>query len=538
MVKLLLKATIAVLVALALLVGPASMASAVSWGDLDDATVESYGISLAQISRVSGGFPDGTWQPWRGITRAQFAKMACAAFAIDPVHPLVPSFSDLSPADYFYEYVEGVHLAGLMQGVGEGLFAPSSSITREQAAAVVARKVAADQNHDLGRMTEGEIAAALQGFPDAAFLSAGLRAEMAFAVTERLIKGGTSGKLNPHGSMSRIAAAALLIRAMQPRPLRLDETDNGSTVALQVGDMVEVVLKGNPTTGYGWRTVLADEDAGILQQMGEPAYVPDSGLIGAGGTYTFVFKALKAGEALLTLVYERPWESVPPLETFAVTVQVEALALDGTVWSLEGWSISSLYPGDFEITASFKDGRISGKAAVNSYSGPYSAGPGGEFTVGELASTLMAGPEPAMRAERLYFELLRQARLYHMIDGRLTLLDANGNELLIFAPSGSVLDSGIEGEVWIGPISPVSRPGDPDSEPYSAVIRIRSISDDRVLAEVTSGEDGRFRITLVPGRYLLEPQQGDPLPRASTQEVTVVAGQFTHVRIDYDSGIR
>jgi heat shock protein HslJ len=106
--------------------------------------------------------------------------------------------------------------------------------------------------------------------------------------------------------------------------------------------------------------------------------------------------------------------------------------LDGTAWALEGWSISSLYPGDFEITAAFKDGRMSGKAAVNNYFGPYAADPSGVFSVGALASTKMAGPEPAMRAERVYLDLLERAHSYRLDDGRLILFDANGNELLVF----------------------------------------------------------------------------------------------------------
>jgi heat shock protein HslJ len=131
-------------------------------------------------------------------------------------------------------------------------------------------------------------------------------------------------------------------------------------------------------------------------------------------------------------VYQRSWETVPPLETFAVTVNVEESRLDGTAWRLEGWSVSSLYPGDFDITAAFKDGQISGKSAVNSYSGPYTAGSSGDFSAGPLTYTEMAGPEPAMRAEGLYFELLDRARSYLVGDGRLTLRDANGNELLVF----------------------------------------------------------------------------------------------------------
>ena len=107
--------------------------------------------------------------------------------------------------------------------------------------------------------------------------------------------------------------------------------------------------------------------------------------------------------------------------------------LVGTAWRLSGWSLSSLDPNDFTITAAFADGKISGKSAVNTYGGPYTEGPGDAFSVGDLASTMMAGPEPDMRAETAYLTLLAQAKSYKLDGGGLTLFDENGNESLIFA---------------------------------------------------------------------------------------------------------
>ncbi|MCZ7555166.1 MAG: META domain-containing protein [Bacteroidia bacterium] len=106
--------------------------------------------------------------------------------------------------------------------------------------------------------------------------------------------------------------------------------------------------------------------------------------------------------------------------------------LDGTQWRLVAWSVSSLHPGDFTITADFSGGRMSGTAAVNLYGGPYSTTAGGGFSVGSLSMTEMAGPEDAMRAEALYVQLLLDCEKYQWNATQLTLYDANGNELLIF----------------------------------------------------------------------------------------------------------
>ncbi len=107
--------------------------------------------------------------------------------------------------------------------------------------------------------------------------------------------------------------------------------------------------------------------------------------------------------------------------------------LDGMTWKLSGWTLSSLDPAAFTITATFADGQISGHSGVNSYSGSYTTGSNGAFAVRQIASTQMAGPEPAMRAEHAYLTLLQQARSYSVSGRTLTLYDTHGNESLIFA---------------------------------------------------------------------------------------------------------
>ena len=109
-----------------------------------------------------------------------------------------------------------------------------------------------------------------------------------------------------------------------------------------------------------------------------------------------------------------------------------APTLDGTSWRLTEWTLSSLDPNDFTISAQFADGKISGKSAVNNYSGAYTEGPGDVFAVGDLASTMMAGPEPDMRAETAYLKLLSEAKSYKLDGDGLTLFDQMGNESLIF----------------------------------------------------------------------------------------------------------
>ncbi len=109
--------------------------------------------------------------------------------------------------------------------------------------------------------------------------------------------------------------------------------------------------------------------------------------------------------------------------------------LVGTKWRLQAWSASSLDPTRFNITAEFGDAQISGTAAVNLYGGPYTASDG-NFSVGDLDITQMAGSEAAMRAEAIYMDLLGQARHYEVTGTTLTLRNASHQTTLVFRSTG------------------------------------------------------------------------------------------------------
>ena len=106
-------------------------------------------------------------------------------------------------------------------------------------------------------------------------------------------------------------------------------------------------------------------------------------------------------------------------------------ALTEVSWELVGSSMSSVDLGAAGISAIFDGERISGFSGVNQYGGPYTAEKNGNFKVGEIAGTLMAGPEPLMKSESAYLKLLEGCDSFEVQSGKLTL-STNGNETLSF----------------------------------------------------------------------------------------------------------
>jgi hypothetical protein len=103
------------------------------------------------------------------------------------------------------------------------------------------------------------------------------------------------------------------------------------------------------------------------------------------------------------------------------------------------------------------------------------------------------------------------------------------------------LSSGIEGVALVGPVTPVSRIGVPNSRPLAgAILSIQSMNGTQV-ARVVTAQDGSFLVALPPGRYRivpLPPQPGAILPRGTPMVVDVSSHEYTVVTINYDSGIR
>ena len=103
---------------------------------------------------------------------------------------------------------------------------------------------------------------------------------------------------------------------------KLVEADNGTSVDLKTGETFTISLEGNPTTGYSWE--VSSIDPAVVEQVGEPDFKSDSKLIGAGGMFTFTFKAVSPGSAPVMLVYHRSWEKdVTPMYEYQVTVNVK-----------------------------------------------------------------------------------------------------------------------------------------------------------------------------------------------------------------------
>jgi len=114
--------------------------------------------------------------------------------------------------------------------------------------------------------------------------------------------------------------------------------------------------------------------------------------------------------------------------------------------------------------------------------------------------------------------------------------------LLVFAGPAGGSGSGIKGRVTASPTCPVeTMPPDPKCAPRGFAAHVRISRAGKVVKRLSTGGDGRFKVTLAPGRYRVKatPKSGMSLPSCpGPQAARVRSGHFTSVAIDCDSGIR
>jgi heat shock protein HslJ len=135
--------------------------------------------------------------------------------------------------------------------------------------------------------------------------------------------------------------------------------------------------------------------------------------------------------------------SLPDGRLLAGCCRIPASPLEGTTWQLTPAPGTA---GDAKAsppTVRFADGRASGFSGCNRFTGSYKRD-GDTLTVGPLAGTMMACPEPRMGAEKAFLDALSGAHRVAIAGDHLTLTSPSGAALAFQAEPPPTL----EGVAW------------------------------------------------------------------------------------------
>jgi hypothetical protein len=102
-------------------------------------------------------------------------------------------------------------------------------------------------------------------------------------------------------------------------------------------------------------------------------------------------------------------------------------------------------------------------------------------------------------------------------------------------------DSGIQGQVTLGPICPVMNVDSPcPDRPFAATLNVMDAQQKHVLATIKTDETGRFRQPVPPGDFVLVPVNlsTSAPPWANPIPFHLAPDQWLTLDVSYDSGIR
>ena len=193
----LLRRGLAGILSLALILGllPSSVvsASAASWADPYVETLVDWGVMRGDIG--------GNMAPDRSITRAEFVAMMNRAYGYTKLggHP----FTDVRARDWYNEDIDIGYNIGYFKGTSPTTASPNDTLTREQAAVLLARNMMLQE-------TVGETL----GFSDSRSLSDWSRGLVGAAAANGIISGYNDGTFQPFRNITRGEVAAMLVRAI------------------------------------------------------------------------------------------------------------------------------------------------------------------------------------------------------------------------------------------------------------------------------------------------------------------------------------
>ncbi|MBP5166596.1 MAG: S-layer homology domain-containing protein [Oscillospiraceae bacterium] len=163
---------------------------------------------------IINGMGDGSFAPDANMSRAQFAAITVRALGLEP--KANDSFTDVKPGDWFAGYVGTANSYEIVKGVGGGLFSPEGTITRQEAATMVARAAKL-----CGMETDYSGAAvrdALAQFGDYTKTNDWARASLAFCYDQGILDSSVMN-IEPTQKIKRCEIAQMLYNMLQKAKL-------------------------------------------------------------------------------------------------------------------------------------------------------------------------------------------------------------------------------------------------------------------------------------------------------------------------------
>ena len=116
---------------------PTATPCGATFTDVQPADYFYQAVTYLACRSIISGYSDGTFRPYNNTTRGQLTKIVVLAMGWPIDCSGIGHFSDVPPADPFYCYIETAYAQGIISGYADGTFRPFSNVTRGQFAKII-----------------------------------------------------------------------------------------------------------------------------------------------------------------------------------------------------------------------------------------------------------------------------------------------------------------------------------------------------------------------------------------------------------------
>ncbi len=182
----------------------AALVSAV-FSDVSSSAWYTQAIQYVYSNGMMKGTGNGMFQPTSTLTRAEIVQVLYGR-AGNPGYPTTQKFSDVPKSAWYFQAVQWATSIGVVDGTGSGKFSPNEKVTREQLAVILYRYFG-----------NGSSTTSLSSFADSGSVSSWSKTAVRWAVQMNVINGSKSGSklyIKPKSSTTRAEGAQMLMNLL------------------------------------------------------------------------------------------------------------------------------------------------------------------------------------------------------------------------------------------------------------------------------------------------------------------------------------
>ena len=297
---------------IAVLVPQVAFAYGMPFSDVSNSAWYQKDVQYVYDNGIMNGVENTAFAPDDMTTRAMVVTML---YRIDRASATGAenSFSDVPSGRWYSEPINWAAANGIVDGIGDGLFAPDNVINREQMATIMHR-YAVYKNYDVSKAND------LAQYSDMNSVSSWAVTSMSWANGQGLITGITITTLEPQGTATRAQVAAILTRfirgykndsSIQDISIRHFDVGQGDSILIDAG-AYEVLI--DASTNAAADTVVANLNTYVEGNLEVViATHPDADHIGGMDEVFSSFqieRIIDSGAIKTTQTFQKYWNAV------------------------------------------------------------------------------------------------------------------------------------------------------------------------------------------------------------------------------------